>query len=75
MLTRVQFGSRRKSALTVACLPAVDTSGATQAMVSPQERAQASSAWGYFELPINHMLANNMPEETARLLELIAGAA
>jgi pimeloyl-ACP methyl ester carboxylesterase len=36
--------------------------------------AQASSAWRYFELPTNHMVANNMPEETARLLEQVAGA-
>ncbi|MDH4039857.1 MAG: alpha/beta hydrolase [Gammaproteobacteria bacterium] len=38
-------------------------------------RAQASGAWRYFELPTNHMVANNMPGETTGLLELIAGTA
>ena len=35
--------------------------------------AQSSSAWRYFEVPTNHMVANNMPQETSRLLELVAG--
>jgi len=34
--------------------------------------AQASSAWRYFEIPTNHMVANNKPGEMARLLEAIA---
>ena len=35
--------------------------------------AQASSAWRYFEIPSNHMVASNQPGEATRLLELIAG--
>ena len=38
-------------------------------------RAQASSAWRYFEIPSNHMVASNAAEETARLLALVAGGA
>lgn len=34
--------------------------------------AQASSAWQYFEIPTNHMVASNQPEEMARLLERVA---
>jgi len=34
--------------------------------------AQASSAWTYFELPTNHMIASNMPRELASLLEQVA---
>lgn len=34
--------------------------------------AQASSAWRYFEIPTNHMVASNQPEEMARLLERLA---
>jgi pimeloyl-ACP methyl ester carboxylesterase len=35
---------------------------------------RASSAWRYFEVPTNHMLASNRPGETARLLESVARA-
>lgn len=37
--------------------------------------AQSSEAWKYFEIHTNHMAANNLPVETTRLLELVAGAA
>jgi pimeloyl-ACP methyl ester carboxylesterase len=37
--------------------------------------AQASPGWRYFEIDTNHMLANNRPEETARLLARVASAA
>ena len=35
--------------------------------------AKSSDAWGYFEIPSNHMMASNMPEEVARLLKHVAG--
>ncbi len=35
--------------------------------------AQMSIAWNYFELPANHMVASNMPEETAQLLKQVVG--
>jgi pimeloyl-ACP methyl ester carboxylesterase len=35
-------------------------------------QARASSAWQYFELATNHMVASNMPEETARVLAHVA---
>jgi pimeloyl-ACP methyl ester carboxylesterase len=35
--------------------------------------AQASPAWRYDEIETNHMVANNRPEELARILEEIAG--
>lgn len=31
-------------------------------------RAQGSKAWKYFEIATNHIMASNLPEETARLL-------
>ena len=34
--------------------------------------AQDSDAWRYFEVPTNHMVANNKPEELAMVLALIA---
>ena len=34
--------------------------------------AQASSAWRYFEIATNHMVANNKPAELATLLGLVA---
>lgn len=34
--------------------------------------AQESSAWRYFEIESNHMIASNRPEEVTRLLELVA---
>jgi pimeloyl-ACP methyl ester carboxylesterase len=35
-------------------------------------QVQASSAWRYFEIATNHMVASNRPEELARLLEAVA---
>ncbi len=32
------------------------------------KHAQGSKAWKYFEIATNHIMASNMPEETARLL-------
>jgi pimeloyl-ACP methyl ester carboxylesterase len=37
--------------------------------------AQSSDAWRYFEIASNHMVASNKPEETTRLLELVASSA
>jgi len=34
--------------------------------------AQASGSWRYFEIPSNHMITSNRPEEVTRLLELVA---
>jgi pimeloyl-ACP methyl ester carboxylesterase len=39
------------------------------------KHAKSSPGWQYFEVDTNHMLANNRPEETARLLEQAASAA
>jgi len=36
------------------------------------DHARLSKAWRHFEIATNHMVASNMPEETARLLELVA---
>jgi len=35
-------------------------------------QAQASSAWRYFEISTNHMVASNKPEAMARVLEVVA---
>jgi pimeloyl-ACP methyl ester carboxylesterase len=38
------------------------------------QHARGSSAWRYYEIETNHMVANNKPEETARILANIVDA-
>jgi hypothetical protein len=45
------------------------------AFLKAAKHAAASSSWQYFEVATNHMLANNKPAETAKILMGIAGAA
>lgn len=45
------------------------------AFLKAAKHAAASSSWQYFEVATNHMLANNRPAETAKILMDIVGAA
>ena len=45
----------------------------TAAFWKAARHAQASPDWNYFEIATNHMVMNNRPEETARLLQVVAG--
>lgn len=51
-----------------------DTDPGNAAFWRAARHAQSSSAWKYFELPTNHMVASNMPEETSKLLSGVASA-
>jgi len=47
----------------------------TAAFSRAAEHARVSPSWKYFEIATNHMVANNRPAETAKLLMEVANAA
>ena len=54
---------------------AAENDPGTAAFSRAAEHARASPAWRYFEIATNHMVANNRPAETAKLLMEVANAA
>ena len=81
--TDYTYDATHGGVLTVTYLTRADYEETASLETDPGEPAfrhaargvRASSAWRYFEIPTNHMMASNKPEETARLLERVAQGA